>query len=76
MPLPLTGLNAFVYTGLNAQRLLVDGQTVGRKSLGDPILRAPAVLITFSAGMKSVVQSTKDGRRPSSWVAICPTIMH
>ena len=37
--LPLTGLNAFVYTGLNAQKLLVDGWMVGRKSPGDPILR-------------------------------------
>ena len=47
MPLPLTGLNAFVYTGLNAQKLYYkgDGWTVGWKSPGDPILRAPAVLI-------------------------------
>ena len=42
--LALTGLNAFVYTGLNAQKLSVDGWTVGRKSPGDPIPRAPAVL--------------------------------
>ena len=27
--LPLTGLNAFVYTGLNAQKLKVDGRMVG-----------------------------------------------
>ena len=27
--LPQTGLNAFVYTGLNAQKLYVDGRTDG-----------------------------------------------
>ena len=47
--LSLTGLkfrlNAFVYTDFNAQKLKVDGWTVGRKSSVDPILRAPAVLI-------------------------------
>ena len=31
--LPLTGLNAFVYTGLNAQKLLVVGWTVGRTEI-------------------------------------------
>ena len=47
--LSLTGLkfrlNAFVYTDFNAQKLKVDGWTVGRKSSVDPTLRAPAVLI-------------------------------
>ena len=39
--LPLTGPNAFVYIGLNAQNLQVDG----RITPGDPIPRAPAMLI-------------------------------
>ena len=33
------------YTGLDVQKLQVDVWMGGRKSLGAPILRAPAVLI-------------------------------
>ena len=40
--LPLTGVNTFVYTGLNTQRLHVAGMgRVGWKSLSAPIVRAP-----------------------------------